>query len=144
MDSPSTVKRLLADTSFLVALTNPREEHHVACVQIAQTVSGQISVPVTVLSEATYLLHSHIGHAVMRVFLQEISRPSWEILGLETDDLMRSHAVLTQYADSELDFVDATLVALAERLSITTILTLDRRHFHVVRPRHRTHFELLP
>jgi predicted nucleic acid-binding protein len=40
--------------------------------------------------------------------------------------------------------VDASVVAVAERLGIGTVATLDRRHFTVVRPRHVDMFELLP
>ena len=36
------------------------------------------------------------------------------------------------------------IVALAECLQGLVIVTLDRRHFAVVRPRHRGAFELLP
>ncbi|MDQ2738090.1 MAG: VapC toxin family PIN domain ribonuclease, partial [Actinomycetota bacterium] len=40
--------------------------------------------------------------------------------------------------------VDATVIAVAERLGITEIATLDRRHFSVVRPAHVEAFTLLP
>lgn len=40
--------------------------------------------------------------------------------------------------------VDASVVAVAERLGITTIATLIHRGFAVVRPAHTTAFELLP
>ena len=40
--------------------------------------------------------------------------------------------------------VDASLVAIAERMEITTIATLDKRHFTVVRPAHCSAFELIP
>jgi hypothetical protein len=33
---------------------------------------------------------------------------------------------------------------IAERLNLTTIATLDRRHFGVVRPRHAPAFQLVP
>jgi len=39
---------------------------------------------------------------------------------------------------------DASVIALAERLEITEIATLDRRHFTAVRPRHVEAFTLLP
>ena len=39
---------------------------------------------------------------------------------------------------------DASVVALAERLGAEAVVTLDRRHFGAVRPRHRKAFELLP
>ena len=48
------------------------------------------------------------------------------------------------YRNLQLGAVDAAVVALAERLAVTTVATIDRRDFSVVRPRHVTHFELLP
>ena len=47
-------------------------------------------------------------------------------------------------ADLHLGTVDASVIALAERLGVTTIATLDWRHFTVVRPRHVEAFRLLP
>lgn len=44
----------------------------------------------------------------------------------------------------DLDFVDALIVAIAERLNITRLLTLDRRDFQIIRPKHCNSFELLP
>ncbi|MGH8901294.1 MAG: DNA-binding protein [Egibacteraceae bacterium] len=54
------------------------------------------------------------------------------------------HAADTKYRDFPLGTVDASVIAATERLGIGTIATLDRRHFGVVRPRHRDTFELLP
>ena len=59
-------------------------------------------------------------------------------------DLKRVNQILEQCADSQLDFVDAVIVAIAERLRITRILTLDRRDFSIMRPRHCDYFEILP
>ena len=61
-----------------------------------------------------------------------------------SDDLSRAVKLLDEYADARLDFVDATIVAIAERLNIRRILTLDRRHFRIIRPHHCEAFELLP
>ena len=57
---------------------------------------------------------------------------------------MHAAALLEQYADARLDFVDATLVAIAERLNIRRLLTLDQRHYRMIRPTHCPVFELLP
>jgi predicted nucleic acid-binding protein len=59
-------------------------------------------------------------------------------------DLQRVHEILQQYAESRLDFVDATVVAIAERQNITRILSLDRRDYTIIRPKHAPYFELLP
>jgi len=52
--------------------------------------------------------------------------------------------VLEKYADSQLDFVDAVIFAIAERLNITRVLPLDRRDFSIIRPKHCDYFEILP
>jgi hypothetical protein len=44
----------------------------------------------------------------------------------------------------KIDFVDALIVAMAERLNITRLLTFDRRDFQLLRPKHCVSFELLP
>lgn len=59
-------------------------------------------------------------------------------------DYQRAAELIRQYADAQLDFVDAIIVAIAERLDITRILTLDQRDFRLVRPRHCATFEILP
>jgi hypothetical protein len=60
------------------------------------------------------------------------------------DDLGRIAALAAEYADLPLGFSDASVVALAERLDVVSVITLDRRHFGAVRPRHRSSFTLLP
>jgi hypothetical protein len=57
---------------------------------------------------------------------------------------MRIAELVARYRDLPLGTVDASVVAAAERLDITTIATLDRRHFGVVRPAHIATFELIP
>lgn len=51
---------------------------------------------------------------------------------------------LEKYEDAALDFVDATIVSMAERLNISTVLTLDKRDFHMIRPRHTGYFTIMP
>ncbi len=65
-------------------------------------------------------------------------------ISLEAEDYPRINELLTTYADAELDFVDVAIVAIAERLAITRIFTLDQRDFRMIRPRHTDHFDLLP
>ena len=59
-------------------------------------------------------------------------------------DLMRIAELVHTYRDLPLGTVDASVVAAAERLKISTIATLDRRDFSVVRPAHVEAFELIP
>jgi uncharacterized protein len=63
---------------------------------------------------------------------------------LHPADIERIAELVGAYRDLPLGTVDASVVAAAERLDATTIATLDRRHFGVVRPLHVEAFELLP
>lgn len=59
-------------------------------------------------------------------------------------DWLRIAELVFRYRDLPLGTVDASVVAAAERVNATTIATLDRRHFGVVRPQHVDAFALLP
>lgn len=48
----------LVDTGFLFALSNIKDRHHNAALQVARTLADTIIVPVTVLPEICYLLDS--------------------------------------------------------------------------------------
>lgn len=63
---------------------------------------------------------------------------------LTAEDYPRIVDLMRQYADASIGFVDASVVAVAERLDIRSILTLDRRHFGPIRPNHCPALDLLP
>ena len=53
-------------------------------------------------------------------------------------------AQLRALVATPMDVVDASVVAVAERLGVSTIATINRRDFAVVRPLHVAAFELVP
>ena len=59
-------------------------------------------------------------------------------------DLRRVVEILEQYQNARFGMVDASTMAIAERLKIEVILTLDRRDFTIYRPRHCNAFRLVP
>jgi len=134
----------LIDTSFLVALTNRNDRNHTRVLTISQTISDVLVLPTVVLPEACYLIASRLGHSTMRRFLIELTASVTKLEAVTSADLQRVNEILDQYADSQLDFVDATIIAIAERENITRIFTLDRRDFTLIRPRHCDYFEILP
>ena len=77
-------------------------------------------------------------------FLRSLATDTLTVEALTSADYGRAAELVDGYRDLPLGTVDATVIAVAERLHVTTIATLDRRHFSVVRPDHTTHFELLP
>jgi uncharacterized protein len=70
--------------------------------------------------------------------------PDFIPVELITADYGRMAELVERYHDLPLGTSDASVIALAERLDVEEIATLDLRHFRVVRPRHVQTFTLLP
>jgi len=66
------------------------------------------------------------------------------LLESTSTDLDRITALVHTYTDLPLGTVDASVIALTERLNLSAVATLDHRHFSVVRPRHTAALTLLP
>lgn len=101
-------------------------------------------VPSAVLPELDYLATKRLGPRPIRDFYRSVESGYVTYALLEEGDLKRAFELLDTYADARIGLVDATIVALAERLRVPRILTLDRRHFSLFRPKGLTHLELLP
>lgn len=103
-----------------------------------------ILLPQTVLAEVAYLIGRESGIVTVASFLRGLPVSRFSLIALVEQDILRVAEILNQYADSRIDFVDATVMAVAERLNIVTVLTLDRRDFSLFRPRHCNIFNLIP
>jgi hypothetical protein len=135
---------VLADTGALYALVNRSDAWHERTRTWWETNREPILVPVTVIPEATYLIATRLGAAKEAAFVRGLGDREMEIEPLQPEDLTRAADLLTIYVDLPLGFVDASIVAMAERLDVGTLVTTDRRHFAVVRPAHAPRFKLVP
>ena len=135
---------VIADTGALYALVDRSDAWHARVVAWWTRNREPVVVPVSVIPEVTYLLQSRIGAAAEIGFVQAIVDGEFTIESVEADDFERAVNIMQQYADLPLGFVDATVVAVAERLESRELLTTDRRHFGVVRPQHARGFVLSP
>ncbi len=85
-----------------------------------------------------------MNHRTLARFLRSVGVGRVEYLSMTRSDLLRAAELLEQYADARIDYVDCVTVALAERLNVSRILTIDHRHFTLVRPKHTAYLEILP
>lgn len=133
----------IADTGFVVALLNRSDTRHQDILPIYLQRS-QILLPQTALAETAYLVGWDVGISTVVSFLQGIPNSRFTVIPLIDSDIPRIAEILAKYADSYIDFVDASVMAIAERLDIQTVLTIDQRDFRMFRPRHCSSFTLLP
>lgn len=134
---------IVVDTGVLYAGADADDKDHAACAALLDGHPGPLLVPVPVIVETAWLIQTRLGPAHEARFLAA-TVAELERVDLADIDWARSAELVTQYADLNLGLVDAAVVAVAERLNIVEIATLDHRHFTVVRPRHVDAFTLLP
>ncbi len=127
----------LLDSGFLYAQLNGRDNHH-AAVSAATLIAERepFILPIPVITEVTYLLQRDLGIESVASFLENLSETDLILETPVAEDYRRAAEILRKYDDANIDFVDAVIVAIIERLNITKILTVDRRHFGIFKPRH--------
>lgn len=135
---------ILVDTSAIVALANASDPRHDAVRTAFAAATEPFIIPLPVLPEIDYLIQREAGTDAALIVMDTLVRGNMVIDHLMHADLVRANEPMRMYADTYIGFVDSSIIALAERLNIRRILTLDRRHFAFVRPRHCAAFDLLP
>lgn len=133
----------LLDTGFLLALIDEDDDLHDACAD-AMLKEIKPLLPDVVLPELAYLILLELGYSPLTEFLRAVSAGELTVLQTTAEDLDRAADLLDKYADSKVDFVDCVIAVMAERLKLQRILTIDRRHFGLFRPKHCQFFEIVP
>ena len=132
---------ILADTGGVLVLLDRKDPKHQAAVA---SLDQKLIVPSIILAEVDYLASRRLAHDAMSTFLTSLFIGEFDYYEVDLFDLQRADEIMRQYADAHVGLVDATVVAVAERLRINRILTIDRRHFSMFKPRNLNYLELLP
>lgn len=135
---------LVVDAGPLVAAAATRDRNHERCLELLSQAPGPLVVPTLVATEVAYFLADRIGPAADKAFATSLRTGELLAEPVEPSDWERIDDLISEYADLGLGMVDASVVAVCERLGTTELATLDRRHFSVVRPRHCPALTLLP
>lgn len=90
------------------------------------------------------MLRRRLGTEHEVSFLAAVLDGAFEIADLVHTDYSRAADLVATYENLRLGFVDAAIVAVAERLGATRLATLNHRDFAVVQPSHASHLTLLP
>jgi predicted nucleic acid-binding protein len=132
------------DAGPLYAYVDADDRHHAECLDLLEEHPGPLLVPELVITEVVYLIGTRLGPRAEVRFLEDLASGALIAEPVAAADWERIAELVWQYRDLGLGAVDASVVAVAERLLLREIATLDRRHFGVVRPRHAEAFVLLP
>lgn len=122
------MRRLLADTGPLVALTNKRERRHADAAAFFRLFDGALVTTLAVLTEVCALLPRHQA----TLFLRSIEQSNFTLVHIPEQELPAIASLMDKYADRPMDLADASLIWLGDALGITDIATLDGG-FHIYR-----------
>lgn len=136
---------LVVDTGVLLAAADSDDQwYEQASALIELRSAEQLILPAPVAVEAAWLISTRLGPATEAAFVASLAANEFTVTDLSATDWGRCAELIDQYADLGLGLVDASVVAVAERLGIATIASIDRRDLVVVRPRHTDAFTLIP
>lgn len=135
---------ILADTSGLLALFNEREPRHQDAAAALAEERDPVVVSPYVVAELDYLLATRIGTSAELAVLRELSGPGYELAGFDARALLAAAEVIERYPDQNIGVADASIVVLAGLHRADRVLTLDHRHFAVLRRADGAAFTLLP
>jgi predicted nucleic acid-binding protein len=132
----------VVDAGPLYAAADADDRDHAASRAVLSRSDLRLVIPALVVAEATYFVGRRLGAAAEHAFLRGLCQ--LDVEGPSGEDFTRMAELVQEYADFPLGGTDASVIALAERLQAPVVVTLDRRHFATVKPRHCGAFELLP
>ena len=113
---------IVVDAGPLIALFDRDDRHHRQAVEFVRTCRSRLITNLPVLTEATFLLRFSVDAQKNLLW--------WAQRSLEIDqgtstDVPRIIALLEKYRDLPADFADVSLLALAERLSVSGVASID-------------------
>ena len=135
---------LICDTGPLLAALDGADPDHERCARLLVDADEDLVVPALVLAELDYWCARRLAPQAWLVFLDDLLAGVYRVESPTVSDLARCRELQARYADLTLGVVDASVVALAERLGEPKVATLDQRRFRAVRPAHVDTLDLRP
>ena len=135
---------LILDTGPLLAALDEADPDHAPCAALLTDATEDLVVPTLVLAELDYWCAERLPSDAWLTFLEDLLAGVYLLESPTIGDLSRAKSLQATHRDLRLGVVDATVIALAERLHEPRVATLDHRHFATVRPAHVPALVLVP
>jgi uncharacterized protein len=135
---------MIVDTSALLAFFDSAEPRHRDVARAIEAAGELMVVSPYVIAELDYLVATRHGVRAELAVLDELGGSAWELACLDVAELRTARTIVDRYADQRIGLADASNVVLAQRFGQTSIATLDRRHFSVLRALDGSTLTLVP
>ena len=135
---------ILLDTSGLLAAIDSSQHRHEASARALAIAGGSRALSPFVLAELDYLLATRVGQREELRLLAEVGSGAYRIESFQAEEIAAARDVIDAHRDLGLGLADASIVVLSRRYGCLDLLTLDERHFRVLRGHRGRPFRLLP
>ncbi len=135
---------IIADTSGLIAFFSESGPQHDAVAGWVDANDPVMVVSPHVVAEVDYLVATRKSVDAELAVLAELSGGAYELATMDAEDVAAATRVVERYRDLGIGIADASLAVLAQRYRTRTILTLDCKHFGVMRPLDGGVFKIVP
>ena len=132
----------LIDTGAILALLDKTDRWNRPCITAFQKLRLPALTSEAVLAEVFHLAHR--SRTQMETVWKFVRSGVIQLATIEDSELNQIQALMIRYRDTPMDFADATLVFLAERESLSVVLTVDQSEFHTYRIGSKSRFHVLP
>jgi len=123
---------IVVDTGAVLALLDVSEYSHRADKKLFDKTAASWILPSAILPEVDYLVSRHLGPKAQEAFFADLADGLFAVEWGRQDDLATAQRICARYPALRIGFVDAMVMATAERLKAEAIATLDVRHFAAV------------
>lgn len=135
--------QVILDTNIIFSMMDKDDREHLKIKGFFQENNDFLYIlPSTAIIEICYLIRTRLSPHLEIKFLEEINQ-NFNLEPIKDIDILRIIEILKKYDTLNIGYVDASIVAIAERLKINKILTLDKKHFGVLVPRGFDYFDIL-
>ena len=134
---PDVPRKVVVDSGPLIALFDAGDAHHDSALEFVRQSRAQLLSTMAVVTEAMYVLEDSLQ--ARKNLLSWIQNGGLTLTEPESDDFERIGELIEKYADLPMDFTDAVVVALCERLGTNHVASVDR-DFTIYRYKGRTKF----
>ena len=132
----------LIDTGAILALLDRNDRWHDSCVAAYKQLRLPLLTSEAVLTEVFHLVGDN--HREIDAAWKFVRSGAVTLSPISVEDLPALDALMRRYRDRPMDFADATLVLIAERHSLSVILTIDHDDFKTYRIQNRRRFRVVP
>jgi len=133
---------VLLDAGPLIGVIDRRDQWHELVGRAWPALAARCITTEAVVVEASHAIHRRRADPALP--LEYLLRLEIPVFALHLPLHEQCVHLMRRYADVPMDYADATLVALADRLQLTRVFTTDRKGFTAYRGARGVALEVLP